>query len=354
MNPYELNRFNTYLQLNLKLPWLSQKNNRELWRKLVTQQLIPKNKVDLWNWMYLYTTNKIIGSNSRREYIIWYVIDNSWNIYLRPYYRSMSEWCWRACPGMREEDWNLSKWESISNSSYETTTKIDFNLWNAFDSLDSNYYNDFWQYWKYFEYSPISYIANECNKACFLEDEMWPHNISIWKLFPELVWHDDTGHNRYNATDFYSWMYQHTIKNVIKWYNELVPEWLDYKHMKINPSKWYTYYHKYLWKINVQVCTIKRNGRDLDFHFARAVNSPDKVRIENVTFSDNQLNSWWLYKRQINAWPLVAKPVDYDGQCPNWPEKDQLLPKFINSEYRDIRILYQWNPIIKKFKKISK
>lgn len=335
MNPEEITRFNKNLPLVYRKWWL-----------------YPRHKINIWDWTTLYTTDKIVGKNSWRQYIIWYTFDNYWTMHLRQFYRSMSEWCWRACPWMRE-DWNLSKWEFITDSSYETTTKVDLSLWNTFDNLKQTYYNDFWPYNNYFSYSPISYIASSYNKNYILSEDMWPQNIYIRKLFPNLVWNDKTWHNKYNATDFYAWKYWHTIESVTKWYNNLVPEWLDYKHMKLNPNKSYSYHHEYLWNVNVQVCTIKRKGIDLDFHFARAINSPDKVWIENVACSDAQLNSWWVYNKQINAWPLVAKPVDYKEQCPNWGNIDQILPK-VSPDYRDIRNLYQWNPIIKKFKQISR
>lgn len=326
--------------------------NRNLDKRLTNLQ--PTNKINIWNWTIIYSTNRIVGKNSWREYIIWYTFDNNGTMHLRQFYRSKSEWCWRACPGMRK-DGNLSKWEFITDFSYETTTKVDLSLWNTFDNLKQNYYNDFWPYNNYFSYSPISYIASSYKKNYILSEDMWPQNIYIRKLFPNLVWNDKTWHNKYNATDFYAWKYWHTIESVIKWYNNLIPEGLDYKHMKLNPNKSYSYYHEYLWKVNVQVCTIKRNGIDLDFHFAKAIDSPDKARIENVVTSDAQLNSWGLYNKQINAWPLVAKPVDYAKQCPNWQNIDKILPKIkLNPNYRDIRDLYQLNPIIKKFKEISK
>ena len=319
--------------------------------RLTTVKLYPTNKIYIWNWKILFTTNKMIGRNSWREFIIWYSFDNYWNIHLRQFYKSMSEWCWRACPGMRD-DWCYSKWELITDSSYETTTKVDFDIWNAFDLLHENYYNDFYPYGNNSTYNPISYIANTYNKNNILSDDIWPQDIYIRNLFPNLVSYYDNGTRKCNATDFYDWTKWHNIQEVIEWYNKLIPDWLDYKHMKINPNKSYSYQHKYLWEVNVQVCIIKRNWIDLDFYFARAINSPDKVWIENVVSSDAQINNWWIYDKQINAWPLVAKPVDYADHCPNW-QIDQILPK-VSEQYRDIRELYQWNPIIKKFKKISK
>jgi hypothetical protein len=58
------------------------------------------------------------------------------------------------------------------------------------------------------------------------------------------------------------------------------------------------------------------NGNPVDIHFARAKHSPDKVRIENIVYSDAKLNSFGTYDKQINAGPLTAKPIDYDSQVP--------------------------------------
>jgi hypothetical protein len=133
--------------------------------------------------------------------------------------------------------------------------------------------------------------------------------------------------------------------DVAAWYNKIVPNWLDFQNMRLNPWKSYTYKHDFLWTVNVQVCTIKRNWIDLDFHFSRAINSPDKVRIENVVYSDAKINDFWVYDKQVNAGPLIAKPIDYATQVP----VDRQWKRYWEN-YMDIRDLYQWNPIIQRYK----
>jgi hypothetical protein len=297
----------------------------------------PKNKIELWDWIIMYTTDKIIDRRWR-PLLIWYVIE-WWQLHLRLFYRSNSEWCWRSCPGMRE-DRGYSKWEFIKNSSYETTTKIDPTIWQIFDKLseirkeNSPILDIFKKYLNLFiegnsKLHWIEVLQQEMNTA-----------ITVDKLFES--WKD-------NAVDYYM---RQTSQDVVDFYNsgESVPEWLDYEHMAYT-WKSYSYIHHYLWEVIVEVYTIERNGMNLDFHFAKASNSQDKVRIENVVYSDAKINSFWVYDKQINAWPLVAKPIDYRSQAPRdwdwtpyWQESWQ--------DYVDIRDLYQWNPIIKRYKGI--
>ena len=39
------------------------------------------------------------------------------------------------------------------------------------------------------------------------------------------------------------------------------------------------------------------NGKPVDIHFARTEQSPDKVWIENIVYSDAKLNSFGIYDR---------------------------------------------------------
>ena len=149
-----------------------------------------------------------------------------------------------------------------------------------------------------------------------------------------------------SAVDFYRWK---EPEKVIDWYKKLIPEWLEYKDMKKASWKKYTYEHKYFGKVDVDVYRMKYNWTDVDIYFWRSrKDSPNKVRIENIVYADAKINSFWLYDNQINAWPLVAKPIDYRSQLPkdwNW----------VNYwEYADIRDLYQENPIIKRYKELAK
>ena len=355
----------------------------------IDQNLTPKNRIDLWNWTILYTTNKIIDRDWR-PLIIWYVIE--WNkLHLRLFYRSNSEWWWRACAGMRE-DFGYSKSEFIESYSYETTTKEDPKIWKVFDNLEEEKRNDSpimdisrkcvydyirthideisqwnWELREDLLYAIEENDINNLRKALekvnekkrnkiywfeFLQNEILKEISVNWILFPE------SDSDKRSAVNYYQYK---KIKNVIELYKTAIPKWLDYKKMK-NSWRSYSYIHNYLWKVDVEIYTIERNGKILDFHFARARKSPDKVRIENVTYTWAQINSFWVYDKQINAWPLVAKPLDYNTQCP-YPDAtyrniEAIMPTIErdnewNPIYRDIRGLYQWNPIIQEYKNKS-
>ena len=89
----------------------------------------PKNIITLWNWEDIYVSNCLIQWS--RKYIVWYV--KKWNeLKVRLFYRSNSEWIWRACPWERP-DWAFSKGEDIPNFSYETTTRVPNELQYKFD-----------------------------------------------------------------------------------------------------------------------------------------------------------------------------------------------------------------------------
>ncbi len=306
------------LDYNEKL-WFNNLPKTDKAKSYLDRRFEPQNKIDLWNWNCLYITDKFINSKGR-PIILWYAIENG-VINLRFFYRSNSEWCWRSCPWKRI-DGAYSKWEFIINSSYETTTKVDPRIWETFDNLTEIPY----------EFGcPI--MESGAIWYEILLAEMKTSVMVDKKLFPEL---------ENSAVYFYK---DRRSSDVIDWYNKMIPNWLDFQNMKLNPRKAYTYQHDYLWSVNVQVCTIKRNWIDLDFHFARAINSPDKIRIENVVYSDAKINSFWVYDKQVNAGPLVAKPIDYDRQVPS----DRNGVRYWSS-YMDIRDLYQWNPIIQWYK----
>ena len=324
----------TYRMNSYERSWFNSSPKTEKARICLDKNNIfkPQNKIDLWNWNFLFVSDKIIIKDWR-PIIIWYSMEN-WLLNLRLFYRSNSEWCWRACPWKRSIG-GYSKWEFINNYSYETTTKIDGRVWKAFDSLNQVTYDG----------DPINDISNEISNKRheslikmwheILEEEMKASiNVDV-KLFK-----DNT-----SAADFYEGK---KTSKVIKWYSKCIPLWLDYKHMENNQEKTYSYKHDYLWYVNVQVFTMKWNWIYLDFHFARAENSPTKVRIENVVRSDAKINSFWVYDKQVNAWPLVAKPIDYVTQVPKNRNGDRYW-----DSYMDIRDLYQWNPIIQWYKNIA-
>jgi hypothetical protein len=250
-------------------------------------------------------------------------------------YRSNSEWCWRSAPWM--DGRRYSKWETLPNWSYETTTKVDFRIWEILDKIPES------------KDSKLEWTDKENSEI--LLDEMKRQVKIDTKMFPK---------EENDAVRFYQWK---NSEDVIEWYKKLIPEWLEYKDMKKVASKKYSYKHEYLGKVNVEIYTMKYNWRDVDIYFSRSEkDSPNKVRIENIVYSDAKINSFWLYNEQINGWPLVAKPIDYRRQTPknrNW--KPYWYAWFLSEEeareyatYLDIRDLYQGNPIIKKYKELAK
>lgn len=313
-------------------------NQQELWnfynspqtrksQTFLNARFLPKNKIILLN-STLYITDKIIDV-SWRPIIIWYTME-WWRFNLRLFYRSMSEWCRRACPWMRS-DKKYSKWEHIPNASYETTTKLNPKIWNSFDNLNEQPCR-----WK-----PIIDISKRLLEKGeegveILWKEMEKSTTVMDKLFPNL---------QSDAFNFYK---NKNSSLVMDWYKNLVPDWLKYKRMVCNSDESYSYYHDYLWQINVQVCSMKWNGKKVNVHFAHAKNSPNKVWIDNIVYSDAKINSFWIYDKQINAWPLVAKPIDYNSQVPI--DFRSHRPIWWSS-YIDIRDLYQENPIIKRYKR---
>jgi hypothetical protein len=123
--------------------------------------------------------------------------------------------------------------------------------------------------------------------------------------------------------------------------------WLKYENMKAQTDKNYSYEHTYLWKVNVEAYTMDRNWESILVYFSKS-EKDNKVWIENVTYLDAKINSFWTYDKQINASPLTAKPIDYKSQAPS-----DLSSKSYWSDYIDIRDLYQENPIIRKYKELA-
>ena len=287
----------------------------------------PKHKIEIGNGVILETTNVI--KQGSRQYLIWYVKKGS-DLHLRLFYRSNSEGIWRSCPWNRL-DRGFSKWEEIPNYSYETTTRVDPRLGKQFDNLPVTTYEG--------GINPISgpsgvKVYERYQSFTPLRKEMISE-INVEKL------------SRYdNAVEFY--INKHSSE-VTSAYDSLEIPWLDYKAM--SPKSWanYSYQHDFLWNVEVEVYSMQYNGKPVDIHFARAKQSPDKVWIENIVYSDAKLNSFGTYDKQINAGPLTAKPIDYDSQVPF----DMRWNPHLWGHYIDIRDLYQGTPIIKQYKQLK-
>lgn len=350
----------------------------------------PNNKVDLWNWNILYTTDRLIRDNHKilwywiwwyHERIIWYI--KIWGEYkLRMFYKSKSEWIWRACPWERN-DWGYSKWETIDNFQYETTTKVVPLLWVVFDNYGIN------QCLKSPYEDPIDksedlwklLLEKDLKKeikvdTLFSSKELMDYLIyRLWTLtlnnkvketdkskISNLIKHYQKLEDSNSVLPSTSEIMRDKIKwnkvpisfEITKWiFDKLVPMWLNYSEMY--KVKWENYKcnHIDFWEININVYETTRNWKKVKIHFWSVKNNhPEKIWIDNITYSDDEVSSFWTYKNPINAAPLVGKPADYDDQSPDFWEKimDYKLPSW----NMDIRDVYQDNPIIKHYKKLEK
>lgn len=282
-------------------------------------------------------------TRSPREYIVWYTKD--WQS--RLFYRSSSEAERRSTPWLRT-DGNFSKFE-VGNSSYETTTKIHALIGEEFDAyvigqkhnpIYREYENSSWERInKLSEWvpNPIDFSAWKWHKDVLYNGQAMNKEVSIDLMFP----------SHKNAVNFYRGRSLEAVKGD---YSELKIQWLDLQSMKIEKDKSYGFNHDHLWEIGVDVVKMKRGWRDVDVHFAHAKNdNPDQVFITNVVYADAKINSFWMYDRQINAWPLVAKPIDY-AVSQAWQVPVDANYKMYGGTYMDIRDLYQENPLIKSYK----
>ena len=263
---------------------------------------------------------------------------------LRLFYRSNSEWARRSCPWERQTWW-LSKWEKITNSSYETTTRVSRDIQQLFDSLNIEQARIDPITLKWSKYREIKSVYDEYSDTRsekevnslgydILSEEM-SSEIKVNKLFSI----------EYRDTAWY--LAEHYTKDVINMYNSLWKDF-DLRTMQLIEWKGYTYEHDYLWTIDVNIGRLKINWKDLDFSFAKVKNDPqNRVRIEEVNYADAKVSSFWIYDKQVNAAPLTWKPIDYTRQVP----RDRYGSTYW--KYMDIRDLYQGNPIIKRFKELS-
>ena len=303
-------------------------SEKEFSDDLINTYWEPKYVAEV-KWKKWLLTDIIHNPAREHIWVIWYVLVD-WVYEPRFYRKSKSEWDRRCAPEMDGWGIRVSKWESIPNASYESTTKVDVDLRQALDDPIIKINTKKWLQ------NPVVWSILEIRKE----------EIKIDKLFPSLPnW----------ANSFFKGK---TINDIKRDYKNLYVEWLNYMSMKAIPSKNFFYNHHYLWKICVRAYQAEYNGTNLIFYFAHAVDDPKKqVWVENVVYEDAPINVSWLYTKQVNFGPLAAKPIEYNDQIPRVFSDDArryIYEKNWNSTYyRDIRDVYQENPIIKHYKKLE-
>jgi hypothetical protein len=248
----------------------------------------PKYKIQLPNWNDMYVS-KIIKWSSHK-YIVWYT--KVWDkMELRLFWKSNSWWAWRVWL-WEAWWWIISKWENIQNATYETTTKVEHSLWDELNKIPEEIDSNLGNHPLFSLNHPQEFLAPDFEKE-----------IAIKKLF-------NVPYN--SSVDFYKWKKTTDVQNA---YKNIKLDWLKYEDMQPQTDKNYSYEHKYLWKVNVEAYAMDRNGKPILVYFSKS-EKDNKIWIENVTYANAKINSFWTYDKQINASPLTAKPIDYKDQAP--------------------------------------
>jgi hypothetical protein len=287
---------------------------------------------------------------------IWFIKVN-WQYEIRYFIKSWSEGLWRCCPWWCW--WNVSKLDEFNvdnlkpstkewlrkngfhhtwNFSYERTTMVDFRLWQALEYLfhdirrESN--NEKWKYYPKngYDHANITADAKDINKRKRFID--MSKEIDVTADFSKKIWKK---------------MSECTIDEVKSIYKSETL-WIDINSFTREKEKSYRYYHEtFDCTIDVEVYTAKMWWKDIEIFFSHTENEPDLIWIDNIQYKNQTINSYWIASKQINAWRLTKKPMDYIKQCPKWYE----WKIYDYDKYMDIRPLYQENPLIKKYKELS-
>ena len=263
--------------------------------------------------------------NKWRDYLVGYTAD--WEI--RLFYKSQSEGLRRSCDWIRS-DWVYSKWERIENYSYETTTQVEHNIGEFFDSLPQR------KSW-IDSADPFTVIANKYGHIPNILRPSLQTGVQVEKI-------GKFEHN--NAVKYYQYK---SVNAVQEFYRNLKTDitlsWI---------SETYSFQHPGLWEIHVDIVKAKlKDGTDIKLHFWHAVNdNPNSVFIIRWDYLEWDVNSFGIKSKQLNLWPLWAKPIDYTSQVPiDWKSNNF---KRYGEDYVDIRSLYQEMPLIKSYKEMIK
>ena len=263
--------------------------------------------------------------NKWKDYLVGYTAD--WEI--RLFYKSESEGLRRSCDWIRS-DWAYSKWERIENYSYETTTQVGHSIGEFFDSLPQR------KSWIDSQ-DPFTVIANKYGHIPNILRPSLQTGVQVEKI-------GKFEHN--NAVKYYQYK---SVNAVQEFYRNLKTDitlsWI---------SETYSFQHPGLWEIHVDIVKAKlKDGTDIELHFWHAVNdNPNSVFIIRWDYLEWDVNSFGIRSKQLNLWPLWAKPIDHTSQVPiDWMSNNF---KRYGEKYVDIRPLYQEMPLIKSYKEMIK
>ena len=289
--------------------------------KLLKSKFEPKHLIKIGDeTIYLSDVTEGHEAN-KRNFLVGYTSD--WEI--RFFYKSLSEGIRRSTDWYRRHDW-YSKCERMENYSYETTTQVDHKIGEFFDSLPK---------------MPVMgipfYLGDKYDIPHLLKPSL-EAKVQMKKI----------GNFEYDSA--YDYYMGKSVNAVQEFYRNLktdiILSWI---------SETYSFKHVYLWEIHVDIVKAKlKDGTDIELHFWHAVNdNPNSVFIIRWDYAEWDVNSFGIKSKQLNIWPLCAKPIDYyDEQAPiDWRSNNF---KRYGEDYVDIRALYQEMPLIKSYKEMIK
>ena len=318
-----------------------------------------KNKIEL-DWQEIFITD--LMEVDGWKWFLWFA-KRGWKYCMNYYIKSNSEWLRRCKPGNKDWDWNgwiiikmnefnwlspqlkqrlKDQWFNYTkNFSYERTTMVDFRIQEILDK----------------KYHSKSEQNNSENMTYYTPGDLITglreHSKEKVQRFIDMSKEIDV---EKDFSDIWFWkMSENKLEDVKEFYkNETF--WIDVETLKISTDKKYKYNHDYLWIINVDVLEWKMEWEDIEIFFSSTEDEPEKVRIDQIQYKDQKINSYWIASKQINWGLLTAKPIEYDHQTP----KEYWKSYFETGEWKryggyiDIRPIYQWSPIIKKYKELKK
>lgn len=315
-------------------------------KKMLLTRLQP-----IFNWSYYW--------------FVWF-IEVNWRYEIRYFIKSWSEQLRRCCPwycsdshviskldefnplGLRKEiaQKYINAWFNFTwNFSYERSTMVDLRLWQELERIYIESVNKKWKYHEYFD-PERKWIMRYPNGGANTMGNSAEFDEGIANRCIRMSEEIDI------IDDFLDRFQFNIGKLTIEKFKEIYETeniWIDINSVQLESKKRYRYYHKgFGCCVYVDVCSAKMLGKNVEIFFSYTEKEPDLIWIDNIQYKNQPMNSYWIPAKQINAWWLTKKPVDYFCQCPN-PDKD--FPS-IGFQYKDIRSLYQWHPLIKKYKEL--
>lgn len=318
--------------------------SQEWWAMYTTQNFDAKPKyiIEIEGETF-YITNMIQWINPN-NIVIWYV-SLAGKIHPRLFYYSNSWWNWHCAPWVYGWDLKkkLSKWEMLWMS-YEKGTVIHTSLQSLFTKLplikvqtNINARHQESQTPLPFDDEPDIILENlftdfhlDGVKIEQLLDDKRVFWLRFWRKY----------HNEAQNTSHLAF----ALKNIP------IPDEMI-KNLKFN--KMIGIFTHNLLQIHYRQYQFITtwNGRKVQVLISIGDDKPNLVWVDNISFDrKNNVSTWGFDRKQINAWIITTKPIEYISQCPEFMNWETV----IWDKYYDIRQYIQSIPMIQQVKELLK